>query len=78
MHIFVVVILVLIILILSDYSNVLEKLKMSVRLKYIDVENFKSYSGFKRIGPMFPFMAVIGPNGSGNFSITIVAVPVQN
>jgi len=38
---------------------------MSVRLKYIDVENFKSYRGFKRIGPMFPFMAVIGPNGSG-------------
>jgi structural maintenance of chromosome 1 len=42
---------------------------MSVRLKYIDVENFKSYRGFKRIGPMFPFMAVIGPNGSGKDAV---------
>jgi len=39
-------------------------------LKYIDVENFKSYKGFVRIGPLRPFMAVIGPNGSGNLIMT--------
>jgi structural maintenance of chromosome 1 len=38
---------------------------MSVQLKYIEVDNFKSYRGFKKIGPLKPFMAVIGPNGSG-------------
>lgn len=32
---------------------------------YIEVENFKSYKGFVRIGPLRPFMAVIGSNGSG-------------
>ena len=37
----------------------------NVQLRYIEVENFKSYQGFKKIGPLFPFMAVIGPNGSG-------------
>ena len=37
----------------------------NVQLKFIEVENFKSYQGFKKIGPLFPFMAVIGPNGSG-------------
>ena len=36
-----------------------------VQLKYIEVENFKSYRGYKKIGPLKPFMAVIGPNGSG-------------
>ncbi|CAG0898742.1 unnamed protein product [Darwinula stevensoni] len=34
-------------------------------LKWIEMENFKSYRGSKRIGPMQPFTAVIGPNGSG-------------
>ncbi|KAK2718729.1 structural maintenance of chromosomes protein 1A-like [Artemia franciscana] len=34
-------------------------------LKYIEVDNFKSYKGFKRIGPLKSFTAVIGPNGSG-------------
>ena len=29
------------------------------------VNNFKSYRGYKKIGPLKPFMAVIGPNGSG-------------
>jgi len=37
----------------------------NVELKYIEVNNFKSYRGFKKIGPLKPFMAVIGPNGSG-------------
>ena len=37
----------------------------NVQLKFIEVDNFKSYEGFKRIGPLHPFMAVIGPNGSG-------------
>lgn len=36
-------------------------------LKYIEVENFKSYHGFQRIGPLKNFSAVIGPNGSGKF-----------
>ncbi|KAF2346904.1 RecF/RecN/SMC N-terminal [Trinorchestia longiramus] len=40
---------------------------MSVKsiLKYIEVENFKSYRGFYTIGPLKSFTAVIGPNGSG-------------
>ncbi len=38
-------------------------IKMPCTLKYIDVENFKSYKGFVRIGPLHPFNAVIGPNG---------------
>lgn len=38
---------------------------MSARLKHIEVENFKSYRGRKVIGPLKPFNAVIGPNGSG-------------
>jgi len=37
----------------------------NVQLKFIEVNNFKSYRGFKKIGPLKPFMAVIGPNGSG-------------
>merc|ERR1712173_557838 len=37
----------------------------NVQLKFIEVNNFKSYRGFKKIGPLRPFMAVIGPNGSG-------------
>ena len=37
----------------------------NVQLKFIEVDNFKSYQGFKKIGPLHPFMAVIGPNGSG-------------
>lgn len=39
---------------------------MPPRLKYIEVENFKSYRGHRVIGPLKPFNAVIGPNGSGN------------
>ena len=38
---------------------------MPVELKFIELENFKSYQGFKRLGPLHNFMAVIGPNGSG-------------
>ena len=32
---------------------------------HMKVNNFKSYRGYKKIGPLKPFMAVIGPNGSG-------------
>lgn len=42
------------------------KLKMPAFLKYIDMENFKSYRGHHRIGPLKTFTAVVGPNGSGN------------
>lgn len=38
---------------------------MSAFLKFIEVENFKSYKGYVSIGPMKRFTAVIGPNGSG-------------
>lgn len=35
-------------------------------LKYIELENYKSYKGRQVIGPFSAFTAVIGPNGSGN------------
>jgi structural maintenance of chromosome 1 len=38
---------------------------MTTQLKYIELENFKSYKGYKRLGPLASFVAVIGPNGSG-------------
>lgn len=34
-------------------------------LRYIEVDNFKSYVGQQRIGPFDRFTAIIGPNGSG-------------
>ena len=34
-------------------------------LKFIELENFKSYCGHQVVGPLKPFTAVIGPNGSG-------------
>lgn len=47
---------------------------MPARLKYIEVENFKSYRGKRIIGPLKPFNAVVGPNGSGlNIAIFIVS-----
>ncbi|XP_038220762.1 structural maintenance of chromosomes protein 1A [Zerene cesonia] len=38
---------------------------MPAFLKYIDMENFKSYRGHHQIGPLKSFTAVVGPNGSG-------------
>lgn len=38
---------------------------MPATLKHIEVDNFKSYKGKVFIGPLKPFNAVIGPNGSG-------------
>ncbi|KAL8609913.1 hypothetical protein ACOMHN_016388 [Nucella lapillus] len=38
-------------------------------LKYIEVENFKSYRGRQRIGPFKRFTAIIGPNGSGKSNL---------
>jgi len=38
---------------------------MGPELKYIELENFKSYKGHIRLGPLHPFTSVIGPNGSG-------------
>jgi structural maintenance of chromosome 1 len=35
------------------------------KLKYIELENFKSYSGTQIIGPFDDFTAIIGPNGAG-------------
>ena len=34
-------------------------------LEYMILENFKSYNGRQKIGPLKQFTAVIGPNGSG-------------
>ena len=34
-------------------------------LKYIEVDNFKSYKGRQTIGPFKKFSAIIGPNGTG-------------
>lgn len=45
---------------------------MKAILKYIEVENFKSYKGFYLVGPLKPFTAVIGPNGSGEELIIII------
>jgi len=47
------------------YSTMAPSSFENVELKFIEVNNFKSYRGFKKIGPLKPFMAVIGPNGSG-------------
>ena len=38
-------------------------------LKYIELENFKSYRGSIRIGPFKAFTAIIGPNGSGKSNL---------
>lgn len=37
-------------------------------LNFIEIENFKSYRGNIKIGPLKQFSAVIGPNGSGRFN----------
>lgn len=38
-------------------------------LKYIEVENFKSYKGKQTIGPFKRFSAIIGPNGTGKSNL---------
>ncbi|CAI9721520.1 maintenance of chromosomes 1A-like [Octopus vulgaris] len=38
-------------------------------LRYIEVENFKSYRGKQLIGPFKKFTAIIGPNGSGKSNL---------
>ena len=35
------------------------------RLKHLELENFKSYSGIQIVGPFDDFTCIIGPNGSG-------------
>ncbi|CAL8094971.1 unnamed protein product [Calicophoron daubneyi] len=39
------------------------------RLKYIELENYKSYKGKQVIGPFSTFTAIIGPNGSGKSNL---------
>ena len=41
---------------------------MSYFLKYVEIDNFKSYKGHIVIGPLRKFTAIIGPNGSGSFN----------
>jgi structural maintenance of chromosome 1 len=38
-------------------------------VSYLELENFKSYSGTQRIGPFHDFTCVIGPNGSGKSNL---------
>lgn len=38
---------------------------MNAFLQFIEIDNFKSYRGNVKIGPLKQFSAVIGPNGSG-------------
>ena len=38
-------------------------------LKYIELDNFKSYKGSIMIGPFKTFTAIIGPNGSGKSNL---------
>ncbi|CAF1247151.1 unnamed protein product [Didymodactylos carnosus] len=42
---------------------------MTYFLKYVEIENFKSYKGRIVIGPLRKFTAVIGPNGSGKSNL---------
>lgn len=39
--------------------------KVNSFLQFIEIDNFKSYRGNIKIGPLKQFSAVIGPNGSG-------------
>lgn len=39
------------------------------RLDEIELENFKSYGGYHRIGPFENFSCIIGPNGSGKSNL---------
>lgn len=43
------------------------KITMQVNLSHIIVFNFKSFKGEVIIGPIKPFTAIIGANGSGKF-----------
>jgi len=47
---------------------------MKSTLQCIEVENFKSYKGKLTIGPLKPFTAVIGPNGSGKYFSSLLPV----
>lgn len=51
---------------------------MGVFLKFIEVENFKSYKGQIVIGPLKRFTAVIGPNGSGKSYCSISKRFIRN
>lgn len=44
------------------------RLEMGCFLKYIEIENFKSYFGLHRIGPLGRFTVIVGLNGSGKNS----------
>ena len=42
---------------------------MGYSLKYVEIDNFKSYKGHIVIGPLRKFTAIIGPNGSGKSNL---------
>ncbi|XP_063871731.1 structural maintenance of chromosomes protein 1A-like isoform X1 [Scylla paramamosain] len=42
---------------------------MSLKLKYLEIEDFKTYYGKHVFGPLPSFTAVIGPNGGGKSNI---------
>jgi len=39
------------------------------KIEYIELNDFKSYRGYHKIGPMKSFQAIIGPNGSGKSNL---------
>lgn len=43
--------------------------KVNSFLQFIEIDNFKSYRGNIKIGPLKQFSAVIGPNGSGKLAL---------
>ena len=47
---------------------------MSYFLKYVEIDNFKSYKGHIVIGPLRKFTAIIGPNGSGLYNENLAVV----
>lgn len=42
---------------------------MTTQLKFLEIDNFKSYEGKVLIGPLRGFSAIVGPNGSGKSNL---------
>jgi len=53
----------------------MEEIDHVATLKYLEVSNFKSFKDVQRIGPFDRnFIAVIGCNGSGNYTIRYIII----
>merc|ERR1711899_34664 len=42
---------------------------MPFQIRFLEIQDFKSYQGFHKIGPLTPFTAINGPNGSGKSNL---------